>query len=999
MHPFRQFVNPHLGELLEQIQMDKRFVRGQGCWLWDDQGRRYLDFVAAYGALPFGFNPPEIWAALEAARDRGEPSFIQPSFLEAAGELARRLIEVAPPGLRYVTFANSGAEAVEAAIKLARAATGRPRILSTENAFHGKTFGALSATHRSAYQEAFFAPAQGFDKVPYGDVAALEAALEARPGEYAAFLVEPIQGEGGIVVPPPGYLREAREVCRRHGVLFIVDEVQTGLGRTGTLFACQAEGVTPDAMTLAKALGGGLMPIGAVLCTEEVYTEEFATKHSSTFAGNTLACRAGLAALDLLTRDEQALVRHVAETGEYLRQGLLAIQRRHPRVIREVRGRGFMLGLQFGVDREAFPGNLLGVMGEQELLTPVIASYLLNVEGLRVAPTLNGADVIRIEPPLIATRAECDYALEAIERVVDLIDRDDTAALLRHLVGRSGTAGPSAPGVQVAAGPSPVGVQVAAGPSAAGAPLAADGTAGDVAEPAAARAAHALQVRSREPVPPGEPGSAGRPDEPPPAPGADPEEGRFAFLVHPVDLENYPEFDPSLAAFSRAELEELAGRWNHLLKPFRIGQTRVVSAAGASAYGEFYAVPRTADEFLAMPQADAVAEVEEAIRLAKENGARIVGLGAYTSVVTRGGLHLRDAGVALTTGNSFTVVAAVEAIAEASRRLGFPLAHGTVAVVGATGAIGRATALLLAPEVRRLLLIGNPARAEQSRRRLLRVAADLARHVVALAGSRRSTAATSTAGGDERGPAGGPTARQLGRLDGPAGSSKGQDGLPGAAGAGSTARPGAVAPPSLVGHTLGPLAQALLDFGGWPDPEEPVEAFIPRVEAWLAAGRCPLVITTDLDAMLPQADVVVTATSSTAHLVTPGNVKFGAVVCDLSRPPNVSREVRDARPDVLVIDGGVIEVPGRPSMGWNFGFERGLVYACMAETMMLALDHHYQHTSLGADLNLETILWLRELARKHGFRLAELRSFDRPLQAEAWERVLAARSALGTAAR
>ncbi|HEY8393638.1 MAG TPA: aminotransferase class III-fold pyridoxal phosphate-dependent enzyme, partial [Thermaerobacter sp.] len=289
MHPFRQYVNPHLGELLEQLRMDKTFVRGEGCWLWDEHGERYLDFVAAYGALPFGFNPPEIWAALEAVRASGEPSFVQPSSLNAAGALARRLIELAPPGMRYVTFANSGAEAVEAAIKLARAATGRRRILSADNAFHGKTLGALSATHRESYQKAFFAPVEGFDKVPYGDIDALAAALAARPGEYAAFIVEPIQGEGGIVMPPPGYLREAQRLCREHGVLFIVDEVQTGLGRTGTLFACEQEGITPDAITLAKALGGGLVPIGALLCTEEVYTEEFATKHSSTFAGNALA--------------------------------------------------------------------------------------------------------------------------------------------------------------------------------------------------------------------------------------------------------------------------------------------------------------------------------------------------------------------------------------------------------------------------------------------------------------------------------------------------------------------------------------------------------------------------------------------------------------------------------------------------------------------------------------------------------------------------------------
>ncbi|HEY8393512.1 MAG TPA: aminotransferase class III-fold pyridoxal phosphate-dependent enzyme, partial [Thermaerobacter sp.] len=636
---------------------------------------------------------------------------------------------------------------------------------------------------------------------------------------------------------------------------------------------------TPDAITLAKALGGGLVPIGALLCTEEVYTEEFATKHSSTFAGNALACRAGLAALELLTRDDRALLRHVAETGQYLRQGLLEIQRRHPRVIRSVRGRGFMLGLEFGVDRASFPGNLLGVMGEQELLTPVIASYLLNVEKLRVAPTLNGAEVIRIEPPLIAGRAECDYALAAIERVVELIDREDTAGLLRHLVGEGRRTGPRVTVREAAA---------AAGPAARDA---SQGKAGEDGQ-----ASHA-----------GLP-AGGRAQEGPVAPSGDPEEGRFAFLVHPVDLENYPEFDPSLAVFTREELAELAGRWNHLLEPFRIGQTRIVSACGRTAYGEFYVVPRTADELLEMPSREAIAEVEKALALARDGGARIVGLGAYTSVVTRGGLHLRDAGVALTTGNSYTVAAAVEAIGEATRRLGYPLARGTVAVVGATGAIGRATALLIADQVDRLLLIGNPARAEQSRRRLLRVAGEICRHVLATAR--------------------GLTPQTVGL---PAGTNGVRVATNGLVARGVTGSGGAAG--------LAPLAARLLAFGGWPDPEAPLEEFIRRYEEWAASDECPLVITTELDTMLPLADVVVTATSSTAHLVTPGNVKFGAVVCDLSRPPNVSREVRDARPDVLVIDGGVIEVPGRPSMGWNFGFERGLVYACMAETMMLALEH------------------------------------------------------------
>ncbi|HEY8498432.1 MAG TPA: aminotransferase class III-fold pyridoxal phosphate-dependent enzyme, partial [Limnochordales bacterium] len=165
-HPFAEFVNPHLADLLERLAMDRRFVRGEGAWLWDERGRRYLDLIANYGALPFGYNPPEIWEALESVRRLAEPSFVQPSFLEAAGELAERLVRVAPPGLRYVTFTNSGAEAVEAAIKMCRAATGRPRILAAHNSFHGKTLGALSATGRPAYQKPFGAPVEGFDFVP-----------------------------------------------------------------------------------------------------------------------------------------------------------------------------------------------------------------------------------------------------------------------------------------------------------------------------------------------------------------------------------------------------------------------------------------------------------------------------------------------------------------------------------------------------------------------------------------------------------------------------------------------------------------------------------------------------------------------------------------------------------------------------------------------------------------------------------------------------------------
>ncbi len=567
MHPYPSYVNPYLGELLKLVQLDKRFVRGEGAWLWDDEGNRYLDFIAAYGALPFGFNPPRIWEALEQVRQAGEPSFIQPSYLDAAGQLAAKLIELTNGDLDFVTFTNSGAESTEAAIKMARAATGRKRILATQNSFHGKTMGALSATGRRSYQDAFYVPFEGFDFVPYGEVDALRQALEARPDEYAAVMLEPIQGEGGIVVPPAGYLKQVEELCREFGALFILDEVQTGLGRTGVMFRYQEEGVKPDAVTLAKALGGGLFPIGAMLCRAEVYTEAFAMKHSSTFAGNTLGARVGLAALELLTENDGALMKNVQRLGEQLKERLEQLREQYPHVIREIRGTGFMLGIDFGIDQRTFgsgPGAMLGIMAEQELLTPAIASYLLNRHGLRVAPTLNGSSVIRIEPPLIVDEAQCEMALDALADVCRVLAAGNTGQLLAHLVGRE------------------------------------------------------------EPVPT----PVRRPEDDMPVPdGPAPDEGHFAFLVHPLDMGNYSEFDWSLEPYTDEEMAVLSEKFNAPIRPFVVGQTRFVSETGEKVYGEFVVVPRTTEQLIDGPRQENLGLVAEAVELAHQRGAGIVGLG------------------------------------------------------------------------------------------------------------------------------------------------------------------------------------------------------------------------------------------------------------------------------------------------------------------------------------------------------------------------------------
>ncbi len=860
---FTRYVNPHLGEMLESIKLDQKYIRGVGCYLYDEKGNSYLDCIAAYGALPFGHNPVEIWEAIDAYRQSSEPGFIQPSALDAAGELAGRLVKLAPNGLEYVTFSNSGAEAVEASLKMCRSATGRPGILATDNSFHGKTFGALSATGNPGYQSAFFAPAEHFYHIPYGDSEALEKAFKERPDYFAAFIVEPLQGEGGIVEPPSGYLTRVKEICSAHGVLLILDEVQTGLGRTGTLFACEQESVTPDVLVLAKALGGGIMPIGACLSSAEAYSEDFGLKHSSTFAGNSLACRVGLKVLDLLTSDAGNLIKKVSETGDLLKTGLIELKGKYPRLISAVRGRGLMLGLEFNMDRDNYPGSLLGVMAEQELLTPAISSYLLNVEKIRVAPTLNGNAVIRIEPPLIINEEQCHRAIAGIEAMLEILSLGSTARFLSYLVR-----------------PEPEKNDL---------------------------------LTSYNPY------IAGKV-----APGND--EGRFAFLVHALDLKSYHQFDNSLLAFSEDELAELTAKFNGMIEPFVAGQTRIESAAGRSAYGEFIALSRTTDEFIQMPRSQALNELKTAVAMARKRGARIVGLGAFTAVASMGGLYLKNEGVPITTGNSYTVVSAVDAVNRATEMLNLDRSDLTAAIVGAAGSIGRGISLLLSETMPRLILIGNPNN-QTSSDRLHLVAAEIYRYQSALL--------------------------QQGR----------------------ELKPGS-------------MGRLLADCCQLPAPDASMDQF----EAFTdeeGASRGLIEFSTDIDAVLARADVVISATSATEKVIHAGNLKNGAIVCDISRPANVSEEVDAARPDVLVIDGGVVEIPGQPSLGWDFGFEEGLAYACMAETMMLALEKRYKHFSLGSSgVNLESILQTRYWAEEHGFSLANFRSFNRPLSEESWQRLL-----------
>ena len=415
---YKEYINPGLVTLLGLLDGDKRYVRASGVSIWDEEGNEYLDFLGAYGAMNTGHNHPRVLEAIEKVK--AAPNMFQSSLNCMAATLASNLALITPGDLKRSFFCNSGAEAVECSLKLARASTKKQRLLSCEGSFHGKTFGALSVSGRAKYRDPFVPLLPGTEMVPFGDAQKLEEKLRTR--DVAAFIVEPIQGEAGVVVPPDGYLKSARELCTRYEALLILDEIQTGFGRTGYMFACEHDGVAPDVMCVAKSLSGGLIPIGACITTEEIWDRAYggldrALLHTSTFGGNVLACAAGIASLQVIM--EEDLSTKAAKNGAYMLDELRKLQKKNP-MIRDVRGRGLLIGIEFEkpahgiVDK--MTGGVINKLSE-EYVGAMAAGELLNRHRVITAFTLNNPYVIRMEPPLMVTRGQIEDVLDKIDDV------------------------------------------------------------------------------------------------------------------------------------------------------------------------------------------------------------------------------------------------------------------------------------------------------------------------------------------------------------------------------------------------------------------------------------------------------------------------------------------------------------------------------------------------------------------------------------------------------
>ncbi|HKI10998.1 MAG TPA: aspartate aminotransferase family protein [Candidatus Acidoferrum sp.] len=419
---YEEYVNPQWVALLNLLDMNVEYERCAGAELFTRDGRRILDFLSGYCVHNTGHSHPYIVQALKDELDKSGPAMLQSHVPEIAGELAERLCKLAGGGLKKVYFGSSGSEGVEAAIKFARANTARAGIVFAKSSFHGLTAGALSLMDDAFWREGFGPLLADTTSVPFGDISALEKTLATR--RHAAFIVEPLQAEAGIRVPSRAYLQAAQELCHRYGSLFVLDEVQTGMYRTGSFLAAHQFDVRPDMVVLAKALSGGLMPVSAVLMTDKVYDAVYsslrrAIVHTSTFSENSLSMRAGIATLDVLEKEK--LGPRAVHLGEQFRAKLRSALAPYE-MVKEVRGMGLLSGIEFSAPKklslrapfEAFRRIHPAMFGQ------IVVMRMFREKNILTQICGNNFLVLKAAPPLVVNEQHLDEFVAAIQHVVAL---------------------------------------------------------------------------------------------------------------------------------------------------------------------------------------------------------------------------------------------------------------------------------------------------------------------------------------------------------------------------------------------------------------------------------------------------------------------------------------------------------------------------------------------------------------------------------------------------
>jgi len=640
MAAWGRFCRPAVLRVMQAVGLDALYERAEGDLLWRRTATgvvEVLDLVGGFGANLFGHYHPDLVAEERRLSERKVPLLAQGS---CRGGAARLAMELAARIGDYVTiFTNSGTETVEAAMKHARLETGRSSFWAVRGAFHGKTVGSVQATwsYRQAY--AGWGPQVRFiDPHDPADWAAAEA--EPAAADLAGLLLEPVQGEGGVRPLPADFVAWAVEACRRRGAPVIADEIQSGLGRTGTLLAGQALGIEPDYVCLSKALGGGLVKIGALMISRERLVDDFTLSHTSTFAEDDRGCLLAAKALQIIDRDD--LAGRCAASGAALQERLRAVAERFPDQIEEVRGAGLMVGVQLR-DQTDSPSNTFRMLSRQEYLGYAAAAYLLNVQRVRVLPTLSNPLTLRIQPSAYVSEAHMDRAAAAIEALCTAMRALDLVHLTGFSVGR-----PAEP-VQVWRPAMPLRRET----------------------PRIARRVAFL--------------------------------GHLIVPEHAVlwdgALERFTadEIDAHVRRSARV-LGPVIFDQEHITSA--TGEQVHFSFIG------LYLTSAQVSESLARRDGDWIMEkIEEAVELARDNGCQVIGLGGYTSIVARNCKRVKTPGIALTSGNSLTVGMGLEALRRAAGEQGIDLASSALGVVGAGGNIASTYAAIMAPKVREVVLV------------------------------------------------------------------------------------------------------------------------------------------------------------------------------------------------------------------------------------------------------------------------------------------------------
>jgi ornithine--oxo-acid transaminase len=406
-------------KMLKTIGYDRVYTRAQGSYLYDDQGNEYLDLLSGFGVFALGRNHPAIIQALKEVLDAGLPDMVQMDVSLLSGLLSEKILGLCPPALTRMFYCNSGTEAVEAAIKFSRFTTRREKIVYCDHAFHGLTLGALSLNGEEIFKEGFGPLLPGCASVPLNDLAALEKALSGR--DAAAFIFEPVQGKG-VNLPDDNYWQEAARLCKKYGTLFVADEIQTGIGRTGKFWAIEHWNLEPDMILMAKALSGGFIPVGAVAMTQQIMDAVFnrmdrAVVHGSTFSKNNMAMAAGLATINVI--EEEKLVENAARIGSEIVSGLQALIPKYD-FLKEVRGKGLMIAVEFGAPDSLLrkPAWLTLETANKGLFSQTVTIPLFKNHRILSQVAGHGMNVVKFLPPLVVNDKDRDWILRAMDTVI-----------------------------------------------------------------------------------------------------------------------------------------------------------------------------------------------------------------------------------------------------------------------------------------------------------------------------------------------------------------------------------------------------------------------------------------------------------------------------------------------------------------------------------------------------------------------------------------------------